>query len=137
MPATLLLLHPLPTWGHSRLTQDLSHAEQHPLLHGHPGIWTGAGPQAGQHSAQAPGGAHHASGLRKILEGGQLKVPLMSGLCPQSRIRRMWNDTVRKQTESSFMAGDINSTPTLNRGETVFLALVPIPGDSRPVFPGL
>ncbi|KAK2087509.1 Adhesion G protein-coupled receptor L1 [Saguinus oedipus] len=34
----------------------------------------------------------------------------------QSRIRRMWNDTVRKQTESSFMAGDINSTPTLNRG---------------------
>ncbi|CAM5125128.1 unnamed protein product, partial [Natator depressus] len=36
----------------------------------------------------------------------------------QSRIRRMWNDTVRKQTESSFMAGDINSTPTLNRGET-------------------
>uniref|UniRef100_A0A8C0B147 Adhesion G protein-coupled receptor L1 n=1 Tax=Buteo japonicus TaxID=224669 RepID=A0A8C0B147_9AVES len=37
---------------------------------------------------------------------------------PQSRIRRMWNDTVRKQTESSFMAGDLNSTPTLNRGET-------------------
>uniref|UniRef100_A0A8C2WUY2 Adhesion G protein-coupled receptor L1 n=1 Tax=Cyclopterus lumpus TaxID=8103 RepID=A0A8C2WUY2_CYCLU len=36
----------------------------------------------------------------------------------QSRIRRMWNDTVRKQTESSFMAGDINSTPTLNRGES-------------------
>uniref|UniRef100_A0A8D2INH1 Adhesion G protein-coupled receptor L1 n=1 Tax=Varanus komodoensis TaxID=61221 RepID=A0A8D2INH1_VARKO len=33
----------------------------------------------------------------------------------QSRIRRMWNDTVRKQTESSFMAGDLNSTPTLNR----------------------
>uniref|UniRef100_A0A673WQT0 Adhesion G protein-coupled receptor L1a n=1 Tax=Salmo trutta TaxID=8032 RepID=A0A673WQT0_SALTR len=32
----------------------------------------------------------------------------------QSRIRRMWNDTVRKQTESSFMAGDINSTPSLN-----------------------
>uniref|UniRef100_A0A3B1K408 Adhesion G protein-coupled receptor L1 n=1 Tax=Astyanax mexicanus TaxID=7994 RepID=A0A3B1K408_ASTMX len=31
------------------------------------------------------------------------------------RIRRMWNDTVRKQTESSFMAGDINSTPTLNQ----------------------
>ncbi|XP_041332354.1 adhesion G protein-coupled receptor L1-like [Pyrgilauda ruficollis] len=34
----------------------------------------------------------------------------------QSRIRRMWNDTVRKQTESSFMGGDLNSTPTLNRG---------------------
>lgn len=47
MPATLLLLHPLPAWGYSRLTQDLSHAEQHPLLHGHPGIWTGAGPQQG------------------------------------------------------------------------------------------
>ncbi|KAM9514262.1 LOW QUALITY PROTEIN: adhesion G protein-coupled receptor L1-like, partial [Guaruba guarouba] len=34
----------------------------------------------------------------------------------QSRIRRMWNDTVRKQTESSFMGGDLNSTPSLNRG---------------------
>ncbi|KAG7460259.1 hypothetical protein MATL_G00219500 [Megalops atlanticus] len=33
----------------------------------------------------------------------------------QSRIRRMWNDTVRKQTESSFMAGDMSNTPTLNR----------------------
>ncbi|XP_059395517.1 adhesion G protein-coupled receptor L3-like isoform X7 [Carassius carassius] len=33
----------------------------------------------------------------------------------QSRIRRMWNDTVRKQSESSFMAGDINSAATLNR----------------------
>ncbi|XP_057186042.1 adhesion G protein-coupled receptor L3-like isoform X17 [Triplophysa rosa] len=33
----------------------------------------------------------------------------------QSRIRRMWNDTVRKQTESSFMTGDINSSATLNR----------------------
>lgn len=41
----------------------------------------------------------------------------------QSRIRRMWNDTVRKQTESSFMAGDINSTPTLNRGKTGFQTL--------------
>uniref|UniRef100_A0A8C2Q8F9 Adhesion G protein-coupled receptor L3 n=1 Tax=Cyprinus carpio TaxID=7962 RepID=A0A8C2Q8F9_CYPCA len=36
--------------------------------------------------------------------------------CSQSRIRRMWNDTVRKQSESSFMAGDINSSATLNRG---------------------
>lgn len=27
----------------------------------------------------------------------------------------MWNDTVRRQTESSFMA-DLNNTPTLNRG---------------------
>lgn len=56
----------------------------------------------------------------------------MFGLCPQSRIRRMWNDTVRKQTESSFMAGDINSTPTLNRGE-VSLALVPLSEASCPV----
>uniref|UniRef100_A0A8B9H066 Adhesion G protein-coupled receptor L3.1 n=1 Tax=Astyanax mexicanus TaxID=7994 RepID=A0A8B9H066_ASTMX len=34
----------------------------------------------------------------------------------QSRIRRMWNDTVRKQSESSFITGDINSSATLNRG---------------------
>ncbi|XP_036798455.1 uncharacterized protein LOC118938515 [Oncorhynchus mykiss] len=33
----------------------------------------------------------------------------------QSRIRRMWNDTVRRQTESSFIAADVNTTPTLNR----------------------
>nr|XP_046189249.1 adhesion G protein-coupled receptor L3-like isoform X8 [Oncorhynchus gorbuscha] len=32
----------------------------------------------------------------------------------QSRIRRMWNDTVRKQ-ESSFVTGDITSSATLNR----------------------
>ncbi|XP_072925365.1 adhesion G protein-coupled receptor L1 isoform X11 [Hemitrygon akajei] len=37
-------------------------------------------------------------------------------MAEKSRIRRMWNDTVRKQSESSFMAGDLNSTPTLNRG---------------------
>uniref|UniRef100_A0A665W967 Si:ch1073-186i23.1 n=1 Tax=Echeneis naucrates TaxID=173247 RepID=A0A665W967_ECHNA len=36
--------------------------------------------------------------------------------CHQSRIRRMWNDTVRKQSESSFISGDINSTSTLNQG---------------------
>ncbi|XP_076828154.1 adhesion G protein-coupled receptor L2b.1 isoform X2 [Brachyhypopomus gauderio] len=36
----------------------------------------------------------------------------------QSRIRRMWNDTVRKQSESSFISGDINSTTTLNQGMT-------------------
>ncbi|XP_034044763.1 adhesion G protein-coupled receptor L1-like isoform X2 [Thalassophryne amazonica] len=33
----------------------------------------------------------------------------------QSRIRRMWNDTVRRQTESSFIAADVNNTPTLNQ----------------------
>lgn len=49
-------------------------------------------------------------------------TPGMSRCCPdgeyffQSRIRRMWNDTVRRQTESSFIAADINNTPTLNRG---------------------
>ncbi|XP_051957356.1 adhesion G protein-coupled receptor L2 isoform X4 [Xyrauchen texanus] len=37
----------------------------------------------------------------------------------QSRIRRMWNDTVRKQSESSFISGDINSTSTLNQGHSV------------------
>ncbi|KAM4807574.1 adhesion G protein-coupled receptor L3 [Rhinophrynus dorsalis] len=34
----------------------------------------------------------------------------------QSRIRRMWNDTVRKQSESSFITGEINSSASLNRG---------------------
>ncbi|XP_023956624.1 adhesion G protein-coupled receptor L3 isoform X8 [Chrysemys picta bellii] len=33
----------------------------------------------------------------------------------RSRIRRMWNDTVRKQSESSFITGDINSSASLNR----------------------
>ncbi|XP_063021904.1 adhesion G protein-coupled receptor L2 isoform X4 [Melospiza melodia melodia] len=37
----------------------------------------------------------------------------------QSRIRRMWNDTVRKQSESSFISGDINSTSTLNQGHSL------------------
>ncbi|KAM4707505.1 adhesion G protein-coupled receptor L3 isoform 1-T1 [Discoglossus pictus] len=32
-----------------------------------------------------------------------------------SRIRRMWNDTVRKQSESSFITGEINSSASLNR----------------------
>uniref|UniRef100_A0AAQ5XKN3 Adhesion G protein-coupled receptor L1a n=1 Tax=Amphiprion ocellaris TaxID=80972 RepID=A0AAQ5XKN3_AMPOC len=38
----------------------------------------------------------------------------------RSRIRRMWNDTVRRQTESSFIAADVNNTPTLNRGEVCY-----------------
>ncbi|TNN26683.1 Adhesion G protein-coupled receptor L2 [Liparis tanakae] len=29
----------------------------------------------------------------------------------------MWNDTVRKQSESSFISGDINSTSTLNQAD--------------------
>uniref|UniRef100_A0A8C9S366 Adhesion G protein-coupled receptor L2 n=1 Tax=Scleropages formosus TaxID=113540 RepID=A0A8C9S366_SCLFO len=37
----------------------------------------------------------------------------------QSRIRRMWNDTVRKQSESSFMSTDINSSSTLNQGHSL------------------
>ncbi|XP_026201018.1 adhesion G protein-coupled receptor L2 isoform X4 [Anabas testudineus] len=37
----------------------------------------------------------------------------------QSRIRRMWNDTVRKQSESSFISGDINSSSTLNQGHSL------------------
>ncbi|MBN3323881.1 AGRL2 protein, partial [Atractosteus spatula] len=42
----------------------------------------------------------------------------------QSRIRRMWNDTVRKQSESSFISGDINSTSTLNQANlSVFFCL--------------
>ncbi|XP_043940453.1 adhesion G protein-coupled receptor L1-like isoform X3 [Protopterus annectens] len=61
-------------------------------------------------SRNPPGGSH-----------GSLKTSAMRSnnryyTGTQSRIRRMWNDTVRKQTESSFMAGDLNSTPTLNRG---------------------
>lgn len=44
-----------------------------------------------------------------------LCLPLLCPPCAQSRIRRMWNDTVRKQ-ESSFITGDINSSATLNRG---------------------
>uniref|UniRef100_A0A671YRF2 Adhesion G protein-coupled receptor L1 n=1 Tax=Sparus aurata TaxID=8175 RepID=A0A671YRF2_SPAAU len=51
----------------------------------------------------------------------------------QSRIRRMWNDTVRKQTESSFMAGDINSTPTLNRETTLSKARDPCGMETLPL----
>uniref|UniRef100_A0A4W5QSB5 Adhesion G protein-coupled receptor L1a n=1 Tax=Hucho hucho TaxID=62062 RepID=A0A4W5QSB5_9TELE len=50
----------------------------------------------------------------------------------QSRIRRMWNDTVRKQTESSFMAGDINSTPSLNQN-TLCKAREPCGMDTLPL----
>lgn len=35
----------------------------------------------------------------------------------------MWNDTVRRQTESSFIAADVNNTPTLNRGTPFFFFL--------------
>uniref|UniRef100_A0A4W3IH16 Adhesion G protein-coupled receptor L2 n=1 Tax=Callorhinchus milii TaxID=7868 RepID=A0A4W3IH16_CALMI len=54
---------------------------------------------------------------------GVLSLPMCSKInrllaYPQSRIRRMWNDTVRKQSESSFISGEINSTSTLNQGMT-------------------
>ncbi|XP_060917357.1 adhesion G protein-coupled receptor L3 isoform X11 [Labrus mixtus] len=42
------------------------------------------------------------------------RIPGRYSTGSQSRIRRMWNDTVRKQ-ESSFITGDINSSATLNR----------------------
>ncbi|XP_028974090.1 adhesion G protein-coupled receptor L3 isoform X4 [Esox lucius] len=43
------------------------------------------------------------------------RVPGRYSTGSQSRIRRMWNDTVRKQ-ESSFITGDVTSSATLNRG---------------------
>ncbi|XP_031440561.1 adhesion G protein-coupled receptor L3-like isoform X11 [Clupea harengus] len=43
------------------------------------------------------------------------RVPGRYASGSQSRIRRMWNDTVRKQSESSFITGDINSSASLNR----------------------
>uniref|UniRef100_A0A8C4INB9 Latrophilin-3 n=1 Tax=Dicentrarchus labrax TaxID=13489 RepID=A0A8C4INB9_DICLA len=45
--------------------------------------------------------------------GSQVTLLICITVC--SRIRRMWNDTVRKQSESSFMTGDINSSASLNR----------------------
>ncbi len=54
-------------------------------------------------------------------------------LSTQSRIRRMWNDTVRKQSESSFISGDINSTSTLNQGKQPFLP--PPPDETHSPFP--
>ncbi|XP_053715447.1 adhesion G protein-coupled receptor L3-like isoform X13 [Synchiropus splendidus] len=50
------------------------------------------------------------------IKGTTNRVPGRYSAGSQSRIRRMWNDTVRKQSESSFMTGDINSSASLNRG---------------------
>uniref|UniRef100_A0A671VY43 Adhesion G protein-coupled receptor L3 n=1 Tax=Sparus aurata TaxID=8175 RepID=A0A671VY43_SPAAU len=50
----------------------------------------------------------------------------------QSRIRRMWNDTVRKQSESSFMTGDINSSASLNRDFTLLIR--PLYPPTQPMF---
>lgn len=58
----------------------------------------------------------------------------------QSRIRRMWNDTVRRQTESSFIAADVNNTPTLNRGRDELylggcqMSACPLPKHFEPVW---
>uniref|UniRef100_A0A3Q1K491 Adhesion G protein-coupled receptor L3 n=1 Tax=Anabas testudineus TaxID=64144 RepID=A0A3Q1K491_ANATE len=49
-------------------------------------------------------------------KGAASRAPGRYSTGSQSRIRRMWNDTVRKQSESSFMTGDINSSASLNRG---------------------
>uniref|UniRef100_A0A671W3A0 Adhesion G protein-coupled receptor L3 n=1 Tax=Sparus aurata TaxID=8175 RepID=A0A671W3A0_SPAAU len=46
---------------------------------------------------------------------GRYSTGSQVALSSLSRIRRMWNDTVRKQSESSFMTGDINSSASLNR----------------------
>ncbi|XP_061566566.1 adhesion G protein-coupled receptor L3-like isoform X4 [Cololabis saira] len=50
------------------------------------------------------------------VKGSASRAPGRYSAGSQSRIRRMWNDTVRKQSESSFMTGDINSSASLNRG---------------------
>ncbi|XP_066576486.1 adhesion G protein-coupled receptor L3 isoform X1 [Amia ocellicauda] len=49
-------------------------------------------------------------------KGSASRTPGRYSTGSQSRIRRMWNDTVRKQSESSFITGDINSSASLNRG---------------------
>lgn len=49
------------------------------------------------------------------VKGNASRAPGRYSSGSQSRIRRMWNDTVRKQSESSFMTGDINSSASLNR----------------------
>ncbi|XP_037832386.1 adhesion G protein-coupled receptor L3 [Kryptolebias marmoratus] len=49
------------------------------------------------------------------VKGAASRAPGRYSSGSQSRIRRMWNDTVRKQSESSFMTGDINSSASLNR----------------------
>ncbi|XP_047659150.1 adhesion G protein-coupled receptor L1-like isoform X4 [Tachysurus fulvidraco] len=72
----------------------------------------------------ASGGSHGSlkssahRGNNRYYSGGQSRH---NQVHRQSRIRRMWNDTVRRQTESSFMA-DLNNTPTLNRGTNHLLA---------------
>lgn len=55
----------------------------------------------------------------------------------QSRIRRMWNDTVRKQ-ESSFITGDINSSATLNRGNPGMprICMLPTPSPTAALLHG-
>lgn len=91
----------------------------HHLLFQLAGLREGRSPALKQPLHQQPESPRDGepTGLR-----GSSLAPRMSHCCLygesffQSRIRRMWNDTVRRQTESSFIAADVNNTPTLNRG---------------------
>ncbi|XP_052404625.1 adhesion G protein-coupled receptor L2 isoform X2 [Carassius gibelio] len=57
-----------------------------------------------------------SEGPHAVTKPSASRVTARYSSATQSRIRSMWNDTVRKQSESSFISGDINSTSTLNQG---------------------
>lgn len=106
--------------GSERLQQmPASLAVLHHLLFQLAGLREGRSPALKQPLHQQPESPRDGepTGLR-----GSSLAPRMIHCCLygesffQSRIRRMWNDTVRRQTESSFIAADVNNTPTLNRG---------------------
>ncbi|XP_073767727.1 adhesion G protein-coupled receptor L2b.1 isoform X1 [Danio rerio] len=61
---------------------------------------------------------HPSEGPHSVNKSSASRSTARYSSATQSRIRRMWNDTVRKQSESSFISGDINSTSTLNQGMT-------------------
>uniref|UniRef100_A0A8C7UA66 Adhesion G protein-coupled receptor L3 n=1 Tax=Oncorhynchus mykiss TaxID=8022 RepID=A0A8C7UA66_ONCMY len=65
---------------------------------------------SGKSSASRPPGRYSTGSQVGVYHQPLCNVPPL-----QSRIRRMWNDTVRKQSESSFITGDINSSASLNR----------------------
>ncbi|XP_073767734.1 adhesion G protein-coupled receptor L2b.1 isoform X3 [Danio rerio] len=60
---------------------------------------------------------HPSEGPHSVNKSSASRSTARYSSATQSRIRRMWNDTVRKQSESSFISGDINSTSTLNQGQ--------------------
>ncbi|XP_078075345.1 adhesion G protein-coupled receptor L2-like [Mustelus asterias] len=70
-----------------------------------------------RHSQCCSGLAADSSHSSAKTSTGRTSARYSSG--SQSRIRRMWNDTVRKQSESSFISGEINSTSTLNQGHSL------------------